>query len=69
MSTSVIQVLNILEIVLPKVISMYEHYINIVKNGKYTIEDKEKAKTILENLKWKTFEEIKKEYEKSKKGV
>lgn len=48
---------------LPTLINILMHYEDLIKNG--TPEDREKAKVYLDSLKWKSWNDLKKEVEAS----
>jgi len=56
-----VQALNILAAALPSLINMVAHYEEIVSRPDTAPEDKEKAKALLESMRWKPFDELEKE--------
>ncbi|RJQ22017.1 MAG: hypothetical protein C4560_03050 [Nitrospiraceae bacterium] len=59
--TPAVQALNILVTALPSLINMVAHYEEIASRPDTPPEDKEKAKALLESMRWKSFDELEKE--------
>lgn len=58
MSGSAIEALRLLVGSLPSIIRILEHYTLLSQSDNLTEDDKEKSKELLQNLKWKPFDEI-----------
>ncbi|MBI5056987.1 MAG: hypothetical protein HZB61_10275 [Nitrospirae bacterium] len=56
-----VQALNILASCLPALINMIAHYEEIATRPDTPPVDKEKAKALLESMRWKPFDELEKE--------
>ena len=54
-----IKTLRELMLVIPTVMNIIGHYNEISKSDEFTPEDKEKAKALLNSLRWKSFDDIK----------
>ena len=58
MSNDILKTLLLMNSVLPNLIRLVEHYKEISDKPDLPVEDKEKAKEILEGLRWKPWDEI-----------
>jgi hypothetical protein len=54
-----LKILNQLLLLIPSLMRIISHYKEISESGQYTPEDREKAKSLLESLRWKPFDEVK----------
>ncbi|MBI5410158.1 MAG: hypothetical protein HZA14_12410 [Nitrospirae bacterium] len=58
---NMVQSLNLLSLMLPRLVDMIVHYEEIASRPDTPPEDKEKAKALLESMRWKPFDELEKE--------
>lgn len=53
------KLLSLLILIIPNIMRILQHYQKIIQSDSITPEDKEEARTLLDSLKWKPFEDIK----------
>jgi len=59
MRINLIQALNYVLEIIPRIISIITHYNELISKSEVTDEDRERAKQYLEGLKWKKWDDIK----------